>query len=225
MTEYKLLMLKFCPVDVPLGQNTFLIFTPILHLFMEQKIKFAENVMLIDASYIDQVGNDLKEHFAPLLQRELPKADLALLLEYLAMDGGLTGTDNEIQVIFIHDSHVEAFTFCTPSRFATELHDMAFKGSLGEYSLSSFQTSEMAVRQDLYKESLQLLCESKDVKRILLVPDEASLGEKVYSLISKEKRPMSVVFGMNPPQGDYAVRFEMLGFALLQALGVKAEEL
>ena len=48
---------------------------------MEQKIPFAPNVMLIDASYLDRVGVDMINHFAPLVNRELPKADLPILLE------------------------------------------------------------------------------------------------------------------------------------------------
>ena len=192
---------------------------------MEKKIKFAQNVMLIDASYIDKVGNDMKTHFGAILHRSLPKADLALLLECMSMDAGIEGNDNEIQVVFIHEAGVNSFTFCTPSQFTTQLHDMAFRGSNGEFSLYSFQTSDMAQREELYKESLQLLCESKDVKRMILVPDEASMGNKVYELISKEKQLQAVVMGMNPPAGDYAVRFEMLGFAILQSLGIRAEEL
>ena len=56
---------------------------------MEKKIPFAPQVMLIDASYLDRVGCDLAAHFAPIVKRELPKADLAGLLECLALDAGM----------------------------------------------------------------------------------------------------------------------------------------
>ena len=68
---------------------------------MEKKIEFAPNVMLIDASYLDRVGCDMAEHFSPILNRELPKADLAALLECLALDAGVVLGDNAVQVIFI----------------------------------------------------------------------------------------------------------------------------
>ena len=192
---------------------------------MEQKMKFAENVMLIDAAYINKVGNDIKEHFAPILNRELPKADLAVLLECMAMDAGIKGENNEIQVIFIYESNTKGMTFCTPSDFTKELHDMAFKSQLGEFSLYSFQTSAMTAREELFKESLLLLCESKDVKKMVLVPDEATMSDKVCQLIKKEKHSIATVMGMNPPATDCGVAFEMMGFALLQALGIKADEL
>ena len=56
---------------------------------MEKKIPFAPVVMLIDASYLDRVGSDMSAHFAPIVNRELPKADLANLLECLALDAGI----------------------------------------------------------------------------------------------------------------------------------------
>ena len=58
---------------------------------MEKKIPFAPVVMLIDASYLDRVGSDMSAHFAPIVNRELPKADLANLLECLALDAGCVG--------------------------------------------------------------------------------------------------------------------------------------
>ena len=203
----------------------FLIFMPKKKIMMEKKIKFAENVILIDASYINKVGTDLKEHFEPVVQRSLPKADMALLLECMAMDAGIEGNDNEIQVIFIHEAGLKAMTFCSPAHFADELHDKAFRGVVGEFSLYSFQTSEMAPREELFKESVQLLCESKDVKKMILVPNEFSADLDICSIISKEKIAATTVFGMNPPCTNSNIRFEMIGFALLQAYGIKAEEL
>ena len=50
---------------------------------MEKKIPFASDVILIDAAFLDRVGKDMAAHFAPLVGRELPKADLAVLLECL----------------------------------------------------------------------------------------------------------------------------------------------
>ena len=51
-------------------------------------------------------------------------------------------------------------------------------------------------------------------------------GERMGNYINKVKGKESItVFGMNPPayEGDYS--FEMLGFPILQSLGIRAEEL
>ena len=50
------------------------------------KIPFSPVVMLIDASYLNKVGQDISNHFAPVVNRDLPKADLAVLLECMALD-------------------------------------------------------------------------------------------------------------------------------------------
>ena len=71
---------------------------------MEKNIQFAPNVMLIDASYLGRVVRDMHRHYTTVVGRDLPKADLALLLECLALDGGMQFGENEIQVLLFHDS-------------------------------------------------------------------------------------------------------------------------
>lgn len=194
--------------------------------YMEKKIPFAPVVMLIDATYLDRVGCDMTAHFAPIVNRELPKADLANLLECLALDAGVQLGENEVQVIFIYEAGEEKMKFCTPSLLNKELHNMAFKSQLGEFSLYAFQPSDMATREDLFIESLQLAGESKDVRCFIIVPDEDGYGKRIGDYINKVEGKESItVFGMNPPayEGDYS--FEMLGFPVLQSLGIRAEEL
>lgn len=194
--------------------------------YMEKKIPFAPVVMLIDATYLDRVGCDMTAHFAPIVNRELPKADLANLLECLALDAGVQLGENEVQVIFIYEAGEEKMKFCTPSLLNKELHNMAFKSQLGEFSLYAFQPSDMATREDLFIESLQLAGESKDVRRFIIVPDEDGYGKRIGDYINKVEGKESItVFGMNPPayEGDYS--FEVLGFPVLQSLGIRAEEL
>ena len=74
-------------------------------------------------------------HFAPLVGRELPKADLAVLLECLALDAGIEPGKNEIQVIFVYDAEHSRMNFCLPSDLEKEIHGMAFQSRLGEFAL------------------------------------------------------------------------------------------
>ena len=199
-------------------------FAPLI--FMEKKIEFAPTVMLIDASYLDRVGRDMAEHFSPILNRELPKADLASLLECLALDAGVVLGDNAVQVIFIYDSAEPRMSFCTPSDLDKELSNVAFKSQLGEFSIYSFQPSDMATCEDLFNEALMLAGESKDVKRVIAVADEDAYQQKTHTTLNKIKGKDSItLFGMNPPKDEAVYSFEMLGFAVLQSLGIKAEEL
>ena len=193
---------------------------------MEEKIQFAPNVMLIDAAYLNQVVGDMRTHFSHVLNRELPQADLARLLECIGMDAGMRGTDNAIQVIFIYDAQLPKFTACAPSDLEKELHNVAFKGSLGEFSIYSFQPSEMASCEELFIESLQLVGACKETTCIMAIPDEAGYGAKMETYVKEMKGKNTVsLFGMNPPKGEVHYDFQILGFAILQALGVTPDEL
>ncbi len=132
-----------------------------------EKITFAPNVLLIDAACLNRVGNDMARHFAPLVNRELPKADLSLLLECLALDAGVQPGENEIQVIFIYDGSTRRMNFCEPSDLGKELHDVAFKSRLGEFSIYSFQPSGMASREDFCSSSRSGLSASRKKRSVL----------------------------------------------------------
>ena len=193
---------------------------------MENKIKFAPNVLLVDANYVNQVVSDMRAHFSSALNRELPPADLAILLECLGLDAGMRGTANPIQVIFIYDAHLPQFTDIVPADLDKELHSVAFQGKLGEFTIYSFQPSEMASREELFTESLQLVGVCKDTKRVMAVPDEAAYGSKMREYIQEMKgKDQITVFGMNPPAAKEGFDFQLLGFAVLQALGIRPEEL
>ncbi len=193
---------------------------------MENKISFASKVMLIDASYIDRVGTDLATYFTPVVKRELPKADLTILLECLALDAGVLPGNNEIQVFFVYDSDEKQMRFCTPSYLNKEIHEKAFKSELGEFSLYAFQSSEMVPRRDFFMELLQLLGESKDVKQVIVIPDEMNDVVSLEHIVEKIKGKESItLFGMAPPKKECVYTFEQLGFAMLQAFGIRADEL
>ena len=193
---------------------------------MEQKIEFAQNVVLIDAAYMNKVVADMRSHFSQVLNRDLPKADLACLLECIGLDAGLRGSDNAVQVIFIYDAQHTVMSDCVPGNLEKELNNVAFKGNLGEFSLYAFQPAIMATNEDLFIESLQLVGECKDTKRIVAIPDESSYASAIASYIKEMKGKEGVtVFGMNPPSGEAVYEFQMLGFAILQALGIRPDEL
>ncbi len=193
---------------------------------MKNEIKFAETIVLVDAAYLNGVTADLTEHFGGVLNRALPKADLPVLLECLSLDGGLPVGENAIQVLFIYDKAMKRMDAFRPSDLEKELNNVAFKSQLGEYSLFSFDPSDMATREELFLESLKVVVDAKEVKRIIVVPAEAEYGDKIPAILNKvDGKEQMTVFGMNPSAEENAYRWEMLGFAILQALGIKADEL
>lgn len=227
-----------CFLQVPSGRTVFslknvfrmpvkvVIFTPEKKYEMEKELKFAETVLLIDAAYLNRVAHDLSEHFGKVLGRELPKADLPVLLECLSLDAGVIPGSRAIQVIFIYDGASKRMDAFRPGDLEKELDNMAFQSRLGEFAIYAFEPSGMAGREELFLEALRLVAGAKEVKRLAVIPSEEEYGGKVPALLDKaEGKDERVVFGMNPPVGETACRWEMAGFAILQALGIKADEL
>lgn len=193
---------------------------------MTNEIKFADTVILMDAAYVDRVAGDLSWHFGEVVGRKLPKADLPVLLECLSLDGGIPLGENAIQVLFIYDKESKKMSAFQPSDLEKELNNVAFKSQLGEFALYSFEPSGMASREELFLESLKVVVDAKEVKRVIIVPAEEEYGDKVPAILNKvDGKEKMTVFGMNPPAGEVAYQWEMLGFSILQSLGIKADEL
>lgn len=193
---------------------------------MKNEIKFADTVVLMDAAYVDRVAGDLSRHFSEVLGRKLPKADLPVLLECLSLDGGIPLGENTIQVLFVYDCESRKMNTFQPSDLEKELNNIAFKSQLGEFTLYSFNPLDMATREELFMEALRVVTDAGEVKRVIIVPAEEEYGEKIPAILNKvDGKERMTVFGMNPPVVDVAYQWEMFGFAVLQSLGIKADEL
>lgn len=68
------------------------------------RAEWKENVILVDADYVDKVAFDLTVNFERMIGRRIPKADMAQWLECVALDGGLRPqpSDLSLQTSFIH---------------------------------------------------------------------------------------------------------------------------
>ena len=75
-------------------------------------------------------------------------------------------------------------------------------------------------------DALRVVVDAKEVKRVIIVPAEEEYGDKVPAILNKvDGKEKMTVFGMNPPTSEVAYQWEMFGFAVLQSLGIKADEL
>lgn len=190
------------------------------------ELKFAEKVILIDAAYINKVTNDLGRHFGQVIGRELPKADLSVFLECVAMDAGFQAGGGNLQVFLVYDkAQPQMDAFC-PSDLKKELNDVAFKSRLGEFQLNSFNPSDMADKEAFFLESVKLVADAKEVKHLVVIPSEAEYGDKLPEIFKKVDGKESIcIFGMNPLEPSDKFRWEMMGYAVLQALGIRPDEI
>lgn len=195
-------------------------------MVINNELKFAEKVILIDASYINKVTGDLSQHFGQMIGRELPKADLPIFLECVAMDAAIQPGENVLQVLLVYDNELTKMDAFNPGDLKKELNDVAFKSQLGEFQLNTFEPSDMADREAFFLEAVKLVADAKEVKHLVIVPSETEYGDKIPEILEKVDGKESIhVLGMNPLAPSKAFSWEMMGYAVLQALGIRSDEI
>lgn len=187
--------------------------------------KWCENVILVDGDYLDKVAFDLTVNFERMIARPIAKADLAHWIDCIALDGGIREGDNNVQVVFIHNKKMSSLEYFTPSDYAKELNGKAFRDHLGEFSLSAFPTEDMVDIDDFFIDALNLITKAQEVKRIMVIPNAERIYNKVrVNLQDTDDNKRITVFAMQPMQGGN-FRQEILGYSLMSALGISADEI
>lgn len=190
-------------------------------------IKWSENVLIADADYIDKVAFNLTVNFERMIGRRIPKADMSQWGVCIALDGGVRPGENEIQMVLIHDENQLQMDNFQPSDYAKELDGRAFKDKkLGEFSVDTIAAGKMTSKDEAILDVLCLALERPEVKRIMVIPN-AEQGE-LYATIRQTLRQIDdekriTIFAMQPMEGGN-FRQEILGYSLMSALGIKADE-
>ena len=190
--------------------------------------KWCENVILVDADYVDKVAFDLIVNFERMLGRRIPQGDMARWLECVALDGGLRpqtsglSLQTSIQVVLLHkQAQMQNFQ---PGIFA-DLDGKAFTGPLGEFMVSCVQVEDMVTMDDLFIDSMQVISNAAEVRRLIVVPNAEQLYNKVREgLRHADDEKRITVLAMQPMEGGN-FRQEILGYSLMAALGIRGEEL
>ena len=194
----------------------------------QQETKWSENVMLVDADYVDKVAFNLIVNFERMLGRRIPKADLAKWVDCVALDGGLRAGGHETLVVLAHRKDKAQLDNFAPGNYADELDGKAFKDHLGEFVISAIPIEAIADSEDYLTEALRLVTAQKEVKRVMVIPnaEDPYIYNKVREALNRvdddEKR--ITVFAMEPkPGGNF--RQEILGYSLMAALGITSDEI
>ena len=191
------------------------------------KANWSENVVIVDADYVDRVAFDLIVNFERMIGRRIPKADLAKWIDCVALDGGLREGEHDTQVVLIHDKKQAALDNFVPASYDDELNGKAFKDHLGEFTVSSFPVEDITTATDFFLDSVAMVCAQKEVKRVMIIPDaenRALYADLRHTLQRVDDEKRITVFAMQPMEGGN-FRQEILGYSLMNALGIRAEEL
>lgn len=189
--------------------------------------QWSENIIIADADYVDSVAFDLIVNFERMIGRRIPVADLPRWLDCVALDGGIREGEHQTQVVLIHRKDRKGMENFMPSDYESDLNGKAFKDHLGEFMLSSLPIEEIVDETDFLMEIVQAACEQTNVKRVMIVLNFEKDGlydrmRHVLQQVDDDKR--ITVFAMQPlPGGNF--RQEILGYSLMNALGIKSEEI
>lgn len=185
----------------------------------------SENVIIADADYIDKVAFDLIVNFERMIGRRIPPADMARWIDCVALDGGIREGNEETRVILIHDKRSDHMENFTPSAYVEELDGKAFRDNLGEFIINAIPVEEMVSQDELLVDTLRLACSLKAVKRIMVIPNpETSYDNVRHALRQTDEEKRVTVFAMQPMTGGN-FRQEILGYSLMSALGIRADEI
>ena len=184
----------------------------------------SKNIIIADGDHIDRVALNLTVNFERMLGRRIPQADMARWADCVALDGGVRQGDDTTRVVLIHDKGAAGLRNFTPGQYATELHGQAFKDHLGEFTFEAYPVEELTTKEDFFTEAVLTVCQQEDVKRIMIVPDEAYYNKVRSELNHIDSDKRITVFAMQPMAGG-AFRQEILGYSLMAALGIRGDEI
>lgn len=190
-----------------------------------ENVRWSENVIVVDADYVDSVAFNLIVNFERMIGRRIPPADMARWVECVALDGGLRQGDHETQVVLLHAKGKRAMENFTPADYSTQLDGKAFKGNLGEFVFGAYPVESLVSKEEFLVDVVSLVCNQKEVKRVMVVPDV----DKCYDMLRHALRHVDddkrvTLFAMQPLTGGN-FRQEILGYSLMSALGIKADEI
>ena len=191
-------------------------------------IRMSENIIIADADYMDSVAFDLIVNFERMINRPLPKADLSQWAVCVALDGGVRAGRNDVQVVLVHDEKHPKMEYFAPSDYAHELHAQAFTDPrLGEFTLTSVACGKTISKEEYIKNVMRTLLEHEEVRRIMVIPDgNGDVWDRLRRLLhgADDDNKRITLFAMQPMEGGN-FRQELLGYALMSALGIKADEI
>ena len=184
------------------------------------------NVILVDADYVDKVAFNLIVNFERMIGRRIPQADFAKWIDCVALDGGIREGEQETQVILLHGKQKKAMDNFVPGNYE-ELNGKAFKDHLGEFVINAYPAEDIVGSEQQFIDTLQLVCTQKEVKRVMVIPnaEDPNIYNKVREALRKTDDDKRItVFAMQPMTGG-PFQQEILGYSLMAALGIRSDEI
>jgi hypothetical protein len=195
---------------------------------MKQELKqWAENMIVADADYVSRVAFNLIVNFERMLGRRIPPADLARWLECVALDGGLRGSNHEIGVVLVHEKDATKLENFQPDGYEAQLNGKAFMSALGEFTVNAVAVESFTTKEQLMADIVEMLVSQGEVRRLAIVPnaEEGDTVDRLRRILQRAEGDRVVtLLAMQPLMGS-CFRQEILGYSLMQAMGIRGDEL
>ena len=72
---------------------------------------------------------------------------------------------------------------------------------------------------------LAIISDSAEVKKIIVVSFNEEYGDRVSAALDEVKKKEVIQLRMNEPESVLEYKWDMLAFSVMQAMGIRAEEL
>lgn len=186
---------------------------------------FPPNVMLVDADYADRMCSGLRGFLHEQLQRELPDGDLASWLVCCALDGGIRPDGSPVQVVFVASGKDKALSAFQPRNLAEDVDGKAFADAqMGEFLMSVVQEETLNSGEPLFVQCAASVLESSKEGCLVLVADMPRYGEALTPVLRAAEGRQVTLLTMHPDK-ENGLPQVLLGYSLMHAMGVSAEEL
>jgi len=194
----------------------------------KEELGLDENVLLIDAFFLNTLIASSKKLFEYKLNRKLNNVLIDELIDYLALDMGLRPGENKCTVIFVYDAGSAVFEHCEPKDIEKELNGKGFDDNIGSFVLLGAPTDNLIKRNDLFMNIMDVILDLKEIKRVGLFPQGDDYDVDVCSKLDQMKsddlsRMQLTLFGFNEEEHKN-FHFSSPLFPILQALGVRGDE-
>lgn len=190
----------------------------------DNKIEFPQTVMLIDAVWLNLIITDFKKNFEQMLNRPIQDMDMAQFILNLSLDASISEGSKEVQILLVYGDSTPQLNFCVPSALDSELNGVAFQDGEREFVFSSVSPEGMASHEELYLDLLKIVGESADVKHMIVVPTENESLHDIHTALGEIKGKQITLFSMNEPAKTEKFIWRVVAYPIMQALGIKGEE-
>lgn len=199
---------------------------------------FAENVILMDANYVDSVAYDFIVNLQQDLKRPIQDCDLPTLFLCNAIDGGVEEGSKEVMVILVCHKGETQMGHLVPKNLREEVDGFAFSDAkLGEFTMAVVEEEDFTIMagESLLVQVARVAMSSPDVKRLMLVADWQEHGDRLSDEIEDcheahaeaglPKKYITILSTTPGPELPEECEYEQLGYAILHCLGISEDEL